>query len=242
MERRHAGKLRGGRREAHPGLRRRCLTVGLQRDAAKAVRVAGGRCGQRSLVAAQERVLRRVAAEIRGADGEVIDEPVARQGQASAFDRGVEAAAGVASRLPPSEGVGAQRGDLQLVVVLHHRRVPIEGRRRLPGSGREAGSNVRRYPTGSTAATGSRSASTSTGRSLESSARARRPGRCISVVPSGSGIVSDSSSLRTPASGTGRRAESSEHFDFAVGRRNDGAHRSILPQGRSDQPRRVPSG
>ena len=83
---------------------------------------------------------------------------------------------------------------------------PYSGKRRLPGSGRDAGTSVRRWPTGRTAATGSRSASTSAGRSLASSASARLPGRCINVVPSGSGIVLVSSSLtrRPPDRPAGR--------------------------------------
>ena len=73
--------------------------------------------------------------------GEVVDEPVARERRPGALDGGVEAAARVLSRLPPSEGVGAQRGDQELVVVLHHGGVSVERKpaaaRQRPGRGHQ---------------------------------------------------------------------------------------------------------
>ena len=254
MEVRKAGELIRGRREAHARLRRRRLAVGLQRDAAEAVGVARRRGGQRSLVAAQERVLGGVAAQLGRADGEVVDEPVAGQGLAGRLDRGVQPAARVPPRLPPAERVGAQRRHPQLVVVLDHRRVAVE---RQPAAPRQ---RARRRQQGAQVPDrqhrGHRQqVRLHVDRPVLGIERQRPPAREVHQRrPLGERDRVGQLELEHPAAGPRGRAEATEHLELAVRPRDQGTHgidsppaprRSTptLPDGRelTDAQRRVRS-
>jgi hypothetical protein len=121
-----SGQLRHRRREAHPLLRGRHRTVALEGDAAETVGVAGGRRGQCRLVAAEEGVLRGVAAVFESTAGKVVDQTVAREGVAGGVDRLGQPGGAVMARLPPLEGIGSERRHHQLPVPLGERRVAEE--------------------------------------------------------------------------------------------------------------------
>src|SRR5581483_9055491 len=93
-----AGQFFRGGCVAHARLRGGHV-LGLQRDAAEAVGVAGGRGRERRFVAAVEGVLRRVAVVLEGTDAELLDDAVARQRTPRRLHRGGEVGTAEARRL-----------------------------------------------------------------------------------------------------------------------------------------------
>ena len=134
MVRGEVGELGGGGGVAHPRLRGG-HRVGLERDAAQAVGVAGGRGRQRPLVAAVEGVLGGVAVVLERADGELVDHPVAGEGTARRRHRGTEVAAPEALGGPPLQAIGPRRRHHQPAAVLGDRGVAEEGQTRHPRLG-----------------------------------------------------------------------------------------------------------
>ena len=182
-----AHQLVGGGREAHPVLRERALTVALQGDAAQAVGVAAGRSGQRALVAAVEGVLRRVAAVLEGAVGEVVDEAVAGQRRRAASTAAGRSARPYRAGSHHSKLSCAQRRTHEVAVVLDHGRVAEERQTVRPGvtdRRREQGAQV---SDGQDRATASHSPVHPDRARRWPPPAGRRPGRWVRVASSGSG-------------------------------------------------------
>jgi hypothetical protein len=113
--------------------------VGLERDAADALRVAGDAGRKRRLVAAEEEVLRGAAAVLEGTALELARHPVARELAARGRDPGADARERKAPRVLARVGVAAEAA----------RKVPPVGEAdRAVGVGREHGGAPARAPGG----------------------------------------------------------------------------------------------